>query len=108
MTEPARAPDYVIRDLAAKLDADVVGALARTAMLVEHPSDRAVLAILAIGGAFGFGVRHFEQTLPGAFTQEQLVDALWETRLRPSVLEGLKNVTSQTALLDKARGEPHP
>jgi hypothetical protein len=100
-----RASDHVIRDLAAKLDSDVLGALSRTAMLVEHPVDRAVLSILAVGGAIGFGIRFFKEALPGGMTDEQFLDALWETRLRPSVLEGLKSVTSATILLAKARGD---
>lgn len=98
-----RAPDYLISDLGRKLDDDITSCAHRATGLLPNPADKAVLTILGVGRLLGMAVTYFELSMPGTFSAEDLVDALWATRLRATVISAIEK-SSATQLMRRAEG----
>jgi hypothetical protein len=101
MTE--RAPRHIVDDLGRKLLADVTDAAERTASLVVHPSDRALVCFLAFGGVLGMCLRYSEHGWGQGLAPEALTDLLWQERIRPIVL-GVIDGADLDAIVGGMRG----
>jgi hypothetical protein len=97
-----RAPDYVLSDLACKLDDDVSRSAHLVTALVTSPEDRAALSILGCGRMLGSAIAYFQLSSPG-FSAEEAVDSLWATRLRPTILSAITGADVRE-MLKRAEG----
>lgn len=88
-----RVAKHILDDLMLKCGADVSGAILRSAMLVDHSSDRGVIATGGVSGAFGVAIRFFfvDHPMRPDISAQEAIDAYWSI-LRPQVIiavEGL-------------------
>lgn len=85
--DDGRAPEHIIADLMQKCGADVSGAVLRSAMLVDHTSDRGVIATGGVSAAIGVVLKFFffEHPQRTDMSVSEAVDTYWSI-LRPQVI----------------------
>lgn len=84
---PERLPARILEDLAAKVRADVVTAVALVAQLADHPEDRQYIVLAAVCATIG-----------AAVAERQIADGVRDHRITETQLEGfVKDVCANMA-----------